>query len=222
MPRRVTEREVNVITRMHEYDPLSDGVEAPQLSLETRGKRRVSRIKTEICEHPSCDRVPSFGVAGTTRRLRCRDHSLPDDVNVIGNTREHPTCHKQSTFAPRGTTRALRCRAHSLPGDVDVVNSSCHYTGCHKHAAYVPFSVARRHCSDHREQHDVFNPTARCKYRDIDTGRKCREYASHATRDQCRIRTHCRSHATPEMVDHSRQIDSELVTTYEESLSDSK
>lgn len=75
-----------------------------------------------------CNKYATFS-AVKGRPLRCKDHRLADDVDVLNRMCEAEGCRKRPSFANvRGA--AKRCKSHAVGGDVNVTGTRCCVPGC--------------------------------------------------------------------------------------------
>lgn len=59
-----------------------------------------------------------------SKPLRCKDHRLDDDVDVLNRMCEQAMCLKRPSFAPVGEA-SKRCKSHALSGDINVNGKRC-------------------------------------------------------------------------------------------------
>lgn len=89
-----------------------------------------------------CKKYATFSaVKGTP--LRCKDHRLPGDVDVLNKMCEGEGCMKRPSFAAVGGA-AKRCKSHALSGDVNVNGRRCAADGCD-----TIVGVRRKTCKEH-------------------------------------------------------------------------
>lgn len=77
--------------------------------------------------------------------LRCKEHRLPGDADVLNRMCERDACIKRPSFAPAGEV-AKRCKSHSLAGDVNVNGKRCLAEGCK-----TIVGVSKRACKAHKD-----------------------------------------------------------------------
>jgi hypothetical protein len=86
---------------------------------------RVSffEFNNRLCEDETCSGRASFAAARDQKAVRCGDHKLTSDINVVKKLCE---CGRvKPTFAPSGTRSAKRCSSCKIEGDVDIRNAKC-------------------------------------------------------------------------------------------------
>ena len=95
-----------------------------------RNHRDEGMINVYVRKCELCNTIPTFGKPGTKEALRCLQHKLQDDIDVISKTCEFIPCNTKPTFGKPGTKEALRCSKHKLQDDVDVKNKTCEFEPC--------------------------------------------------------------------------------------------
>lgn len=108
---------------------------------DTRGLRGMCQARDPRSEAP-CTKYATFSkVRG--KPLRCKDHRLIDDVDVVNKMCEQAMCFKRPSFAPEGEV-SKRCKSHALSGDVNVNGKRCLAEGC---KTFV--SIKKKTCKAH-------------------------------------------------------------------------
>ena len=80
-------------------------------------------MKSKVCEHAGCNKIPAFNSPGERAARFCAAHKLEGMVNVKSKICEHVGCIKQPTFQPNipGKKAGRFCHAHRMEGMVMVV-----------------------------------------------------------------------------------------------------
>lgn len=81
-------------------------------------------VVSRRCQHPSCDRIPSYGREGDGRKASfCKAHKADDMINVKHPRCAQAECLRQPGFGMPGGKAAVFCKQHKAPGMVDVKNN---------------------------------------------------------------------------------------------------
>eukprot|EP00752_Nemacystus_decipiens_P003647 g3361.t1 len=113
---------------------------------DTGGLRGMCQARDPGSEAP-CRKYATFSkVQG--KPLRCKDHKLVDDVDVLNKMCEHAMCFKRPSFAPMGEA-SKRCKSHALSGDINVNGKRCLAVGCKTFVA-----VKKKTCKAHAQYLD--------------------------------------------------------------------
>ena len=92
-------------------------------------------VTNKLCEHPSCEKVPSFNYINEKKSILCSEHKLPDMINVAGKICKTPNC----TITIRNNKNdkykgyCLFCFIHTFPDEQVVRN----YKTKEKHITYA-------------------------------------------------------------------------------------
>jgi len=81
------------------------------------GKKRQKRPE---CEHPLCQKRPSYNTNGETKARFCSKHKHDGMIDVLHKRCETKGCQKQPTFNMDGETKPRFCSEHKLNGMVNV------------------------------------------------------------------------------------------------------
>lgn len=87
-------------------------------------------VRAKVCTEEGCTRQPIFGPVGG-KPIRCSDHTLPDDRNLVDAQCDHAS-HDKDAYASFGFVgeRMSKCGVHRLPGMVFKPTRTCCEDGC--------------------------------------------------------------------------------------------
>jgi hypothetical protein len=104
--------------------------------------------KANICRFEDCTTRSSYGyVDGDDKRAtRCKEHQLPDMVDVISKRCETPGCDKYPSFAEFGKPRAY-CKTCKTSDMVNVITKQCETPGCNKQPSYAYLGQPAAFCA---------------------------------------------------------------------------
>jgi hypothetical protein len=152
--------------------------------------------KARICRFKDCTLRSSYGYVDgdDTRATRCKDHQLPEMVDVKSKRCETPGCNKYPIYAELGKRRAF-CVDCKKDGMVNVKNKRCQESGCDKQPSYAKHGEKiPAFCAKHMvpgEMIDVKNK--RCQKPGCDTRPTFAEPNSNKP-------VYCKDHQLPDMV----------------------
>lgn len=110
---------------------------------DTGGLRGMCQSR-DVGESAPCRKYATFS-AVKGRPLRCKDHRLVDDVDVLNKMCEAEGCRKRPSFARAGGV-AKRCKSHASDADVNVTGKRCSVPSCD-----TIVGMRRALCKAHRE-----------------------------------------------------------------------
>lgn len=107
---------------------------------DTGGLRGMCQARDPGSEVP-CKKYATFSTV-KGKPLRCKDHRLDEDVDVLNRMCEADGCMKRPSFSDGGV--AKRCKSHAWNGDVNVNGRRCTAEGCD-----TIVGVGRKTCKEH-------------------------------------------------------------------------
>ena len=132
-----------------------------------RNATSVASTFVRRCKFDGCEKQPSYGEK-RGQPVFCREHKLPEHLNVNSRKCEAPGCNIRPYFAPPGAKRGRFCRAHKEEGHIDVVSLRCSVEGCLRQRVYSsPLTEGGplpRYCATHKGLKDVDKRTKRCSF----------------------------------------------------------
>ena len=103
------------------------------------------------CRHQGCNKAPSFGEEGSTKREFCSGHKRDGMVDLLHKRCGHQGCTKTPSFGVVGTNKREFCSGHKRDGMVDLKNKGCLHHGCTKAPNFgVVGSNKTEFCSGHK------------------------------------------------------------------------
>lgn len=107
-------------------------------------------IMPSRCSRSGCSRTPSYGIAGTSKRIFCgADATEASKVNVSRKECAQRGFTKISSFGMAGTKRDF-CRGYAKEGMIDLVNNKCAHNACNKAPSCGDAGTKKREfCREH-------------------------------------------------------------------------
>ncbi len=107
--------------------------------------------KRQKCQHPGCDKHPSFNDPVEIKGLYCNQHKKEGMIDVISKRCQHPSCIKQPSFNLPGEIKGLYCHQHKKDGMTDVKNKKCQHSGCYTQPSFnLPGEIKGVYCRQHK------------------------------------------------------------------------
>ncbi len=109
-----------------EFDARSQLLVSELMYRTRKGKKKwYSGFGQRPCDHPGCNKRPSFGNPDDQQARYCCNHKRSEDVDVVNKWCEHPGCKIRPSFGNPDDHLARYCRKHKRDDDVDVVSKRC-------------------------------------------------------------------------------------------------
>jgi hypothetical protein len=124
-------------------------------SIETQenGPIRIvkKKYKQKTCNHPNCDKRPSFNYLTETVAIFCKVHKLIDMKDIKHKRCNNDGCDKQPSYNYPNETVAIFCKDHKLIDMKNIKNKRCNHDGCDKQPLYnYPTETIAIFCKDHK------------------------------------------------------------------------
>jgi hypothetical protein len=126
----------------------------------------VPGIAYRECEGDGCQKPPEFNILSESKNGRyCKEHKLPDMVNVINNRCLEEGCLKFSSYNFKGEKKKKYCRDHKEEGMVDVRSKLCEDVDCTKQPSYnFAGEKKKRFCKMHKQDEMIDVVHSVCEY----------------------------------------------------------
>jgi hypothetical protein len=72
------------------------------------------------CKYENCNKQPSFNFKGELKGIFCKEHLLPNMINVKSKKCKNDLCNKVPHFNFEDEKIGLYCKEHSLPNMIDL------------------------------------------------------------------------------------------------------
>ena len=100
------------------------------------------------CRTEGCNKVPSFGVAGTKTAEYCAQHAPDGMVDVKSRKCRTQGCRKGPLFGVTGAKTTEYCAQHAPDGMVDVCSRKCRTESCGKRRSFgVAITKTGQYCA---------------------------------------------------------------------------
>ncbi len=154
--------------------------------------------KARICRFEDCTTRSNYGYddGDDKRATRCKDHQLPDMIDVRNKRCQQSGCIKQPSFAKHGETIPVFCKEHQLPDMIDVRSRRCQESGCDTCPTFAKLGEKiPAFCAKHMVRGEMNDVThKRCQQ----SG--CIKQPSFAKHGE-KIPVFCKEHQLPDMID---------------------
>ena len=98
-----------------------------------------------------CTKYATFNFLDQLYARYCKEHKLPDMIDVLSKKCKNINCKKQANFNIEGEKIALYCKEHKLPDMVDIKHKKCNYPNCKKHPVYNIKGIKKAlYCFEHK------------------------------------------------------------------------
>ena len=125
----------------------------------------------------------------------CKEHALPDMIDVKSKKCKHEGCKKIPVFNYEGESKGEYCKEHALPGMIDVKSKKCKHEGCNKQPVFnYEGEDKREYCKEHALPGMIDVKNKRCKHEG------CKKIPSFNYEGEDKGK-YCKEHALPGMID---------------------
>jgi hypothetical protein len=109
------------------------------------------KYKQKTCNHPNCEKQPSYNFITEKVAIFCKDHKLIDMKDIVNKRCNHDGCDKRPNYNYPTETSPIFCKDHKLINMENITSKRCNHDGCEKQPSYnfITETVAI-FCKDHK------------------------------------------------------------------------